>query len=181
MRRLRELRTALLSWPDASAWRRCAAPVAAYAAAALVLGAASEFLRPAPLPWGPRWLWLPWSMLLVPSLFEELFFRGLFLPNRIASPEAARGWRRPGPLALAVLGLAAYVLWHPLYAAVLRRLDPASPIPVFDPAFLTLTALLGLCCSACYLRTGSIWAPTAVHWASVLVWVFLLGGRNPAL
>jgi predicted Abi (CAAX) family protease len=70
---------------------------------------------------------------------------------------------------------AAFVLWHPVNALAFNH----TAIPLFtDPAFLVIVTALGFTCGFAYVRSRSIWMPVIIHWASVLVWVLLLGGRN---
>ena len=69
-------------------------------------------------------------------------------------------------------------MWHPLNAVTVNR----SAIPVFlDPAFLVIVAALGLTCGYSYVVSQSIWVPIFIHWATVVVWVLFLGGRNLVL
>jgi predicted Abi (CAAX) family protease len=47
--------------------------------------------------------------------------------------------------------------------------------------FLSLAALMAIACTITYIKTGSLWVPVAIHWLTVLAWVFLLSGRNCVL
>lgn len=76
------------------------------------------------------------------------------------------------------LSTLAFVAWHPLNALTVNR----SALPIFlDPAFLLIFAGLGAVCGYGYVVSRSIWVPVLIHWATVVVWVLLLGGRNLVL
>jgi hypothetical protein len=44
------------------------------------------------------------------------------------------------------------------------------------PAFLAITAALGLACTISWRRSSSIWPAVALHWAVVVMWKGLAGG-----
>jgi predicted Abi (CAAX) family protease len=69
--------------------------------------------------------------------------------------------------AWAALGLGLFVAWHPLNAALFL---PRAWGLFTDVRFLALVALLGACCSAVYLRCGSVWPCVAIHWLAVVAW-----------
>ena len=94
----------------------------------------------------------------VPALSEELAFR-------VGLSGLSGRWR--GGLALA-----AFVIWHPVQ--VWLGLPMAQPV-FLDPAFLMITALLGLICTISYRRSQSIWPPVFIHWLVVVGWK-ILGG-----
>jgi predicted Abi (CAAX) family protease len=51
--------------------------------------------------------------------------------------------------------------------------------PTFlKPIFLILTGLLGTACTIAYRFTGSLWTITVMHWLTVVVWLFFLGGDD---
>ncbi|MGF1528400.1 MAG: type II CAAX prenyl endopeptidase Rce1 family protein [Candidatus Competibacterales bacterium] len=167
--RLDDLGRGLVTRPPRPTWWGMATVVAVYSAVALGVGLASGFLRPqdaGSVPGTLFWL-LPLTAFLVPSLSEEAIFRGLLLPHPSRRVSAGDRWLAAG------IGLASYVLWHPLYAA----LGPGH-IPVWDPAFLILVAALGICCTGLYYYTGSLWPCVVLHWATVMVWIYGFGGRN---
>lgn len=115
---------------------------------------------------------LPFTLFIFPSLLEEAFFRGVLIPR-----DTVERGRRRSILAL-MWSTVFFVLWHPLNAVTVNR----SAIPVFlDPAFLCIVAALGLTCGYSYIVSKSIWVPVFIHWATVIVWVFFLGGRNLVL
>ena len=111
--------------------------------------------------------WLPFVLLVFPTLPEEIVFRGLLMPR------AAAGRRRA---AIAVgLSTGAFVLWHPLNAWLF---NPGARGLFYDPCFLALVAGLGIACGTGYAATRSLWVPVLMHWMTVVVWVGLFGGRN---
>ena len=69
----------------------------------------------------------------------------------------------------------AFTAWHPLNAWLL---NPGGRTFFYDPWFLAIVFLLGLTCGATYVASRSLWVPVVIHWATVLIWVFFLGGRN---
>jgi len=106
-------------------------------------------------------------VMVLPALLEELLFRVLPNPHPSEQRSAARCW------ALGLLSLGAYVLAHPLVGLVS---GPAGAV-FATPAFLLLTALLGLACLLTYRRSGSLWPPVALHWLVVASWLSM-GGRG---
>lgn len=114
-------------------------------------------------------LLLPFTLFIFPSLLEEAFFRGLLISRNTAE----HGRKR---IILAVGGSALFfAIWHPLGALTINP----SAIPVFlDPAFLLIVSALGITCGYGYVVSKSLWVPVLIHWATVVIWVFLLGGRN---
>ena len=168
--RARDVRQALAEVPAAADWRRCALLYLLFLAIALPVGLTSGLLHPSlpPLTAGAA-LFAAATIALHPALTEELVFRALILP-RVAD----RVSRRRLAITL-VVSLALYVAAHPLNA---RLFWPAAFGVFSNPFYLTLTALLGLTCSAAYLISGSIWPPVAIHWLTVTVWILLLGGQS---
>jgi predicted Abi (CAAX) family protease len=71
-----------------------------------------------------------------------------------------------------------FVAWHPLNALTI---NPSAPALFLDPAFLLISAALGITCGYSYVVSKSLWVPVLIHWATVVVWVFFLGGRNLVL
>jgi|SRR5437867_303849 predicted Abi (CAAX) family protease len=103
-----------------------------------------------------------------PALVEEIVFRGLLLPRK------ADSWPRGRLVLVAAAALAAYVVSHPINARLFRP----QVLGVFESApYLVLTTLLGLACTAAYLISRSIWPPVAIHWLTVVLWIWLLGGQ----
>ncbi|MEL7494869.1 MAG: CPBP family glutamic-type intramembrane protease [Cyanobacteria bacterium J06554_11] len=95
----------------------------------------------------------------IPSLAEEVVFRGLLLP------EVSPPWL--------LLSLSAYVLWHPVEA--LTFLPEAAAI-FLDVQFLLIVIMLGALCTVAYIRTGSLWASVCIHWWVVVAWKVTGGG-----
>ena len=115
---------------------------------------------------------LPFTLLVFPALVEEVFFRGLLIPN----DAKLRGAKRISIYLL--VSTALFVLWHPFVALMI---NPAARTFFLNPCFLGITALLGLTCGISYLLSRSLWIPIIIHWLTVLVWVIFLGGRNMIL
>lgn len=139
-----------------------------YAATALALGLGTGLFQVDPIimGWAPL---LALALLVSPSLIEEILFRGLLIPRDIM---------QRGPLwtGLAIgYSTILYVLLHPLSALTNR--PEAKPI-FLDPVFLVIVALLGITCGYSYVVSKSLWTPILIHWATVVVWVFVLGGHN---
>jgi len=104
--------------------------------------------------------------LIVPSLFEELLFRGPLV--------ALRARIHARTMAIVALGsLALFVLWHPFNAAFM--LTEAQSL-FFDWRFLVTAFFLGIATTTAALRAGSIWPAVTIHWAAVMSWKSFLGG-----
>lgn len=101
------------------------------------------------------------TLFLVPSLGEELLFRGFVIP--LKSPNT--GWQ-----ALSVL---LFVLWHPLQAITI---GPPWAKAFVDPWFLSVVAVLGICLARIYAASRSLWPPIVIHWLVVVGWKLFLGG-----
>jgi predicted Abi (CAAX) family protease len=115
---------------------------------------------------------LPITLFIFPSLLEEVFFRGILIPRNVLAFGVGKAARA------VVISSVAFVVWHPLNALAFNH----SAIPVFlDPWFLLIVSALGLTCGFSYVVSRSIWVPVIIHWATVTVWVLLLGGRNLVL
>lgn len=112
---------------------------------------------------------LPFTLFVFPAFLEELFFRGLLIP--LNTTGTGRGGKAI-PLASSTV---LFVLWHPLNALTI---NPGAQAYFLDPQFLLFVALLGATCGYTYLHSKSLWVPVIIHWATVVVWVFFLGGRN---
>lgn len=139
-----------------------------YAALALPIGFGSGLIAPQ-LANGKLFLFLPFTLLVFPSLLEEAFFRGLLIPRNIRD----RGTRQV--LFYALLSSVLFVLWHPLNALTV---NPGAREIFLNPWFLAITFFLGLSCSLGYIYSRSLWVPVLMHWWTVLAWVLFLGGRN---
>jgi predicted Abi (CAAX) family protease len=101
---------------------------------------------------------------LVPSIGEEVVFRGLLTPGREEGVSAAR----------AILpSTAVFVLWHVFEA--LTFMPQAAPV-FLRVDFLATTAVLGLACGWLRWRTGSLWPAVLLHWLEVAGWQIWFGG-----
>jgi predicted Abi (CAAX) family protease len=144
-----------------------------YSAAALLIGTKGgvfqfELLRPEK----PIHFILPITLVLFPCLPEEVFFRGLLLPRKNLAL-----WTRRNIVFIVISSLL-FVAWHPLNALLVNT----SAIQLFRNAcFLAIVFLLGIICAVTYMQSGSLWIPVTIHWLTVFVWVFFLGGRNKVL
>jgi predicted Abi (CAAX) family protease len=115
---------------------------------------------------------LPISLFFMPSLVEEMVFRGLLIPHK------SRGVSNRFLLLYSLFSIAVFIAWHPINAMTIN--PPAYPM-FTNPMFLSLAALMAIACTITYIKTGSLWVPVAIHWLTVLAWVFLLSGRNCVL
>jgi predicted Abi (CAAX) family protease len=115
---------------------------------------------------------LPIILFIFPSFLEESFFRGILIP--INTKEQGK----KKIIFYICLSTLSFVLWHPLNALTI---NPTAKIFFLDPYFLLITCLLGLTCSFSYIYSRSLWLPILIHWATVVVWVIFLGGRNMVL
>jgi len=150
---------------------KCVWIVLAYSLAALIIGFTSGIYIVQPLDIQKYWF-LPLTLFLFPSIPEEFFFRGLLIPrNAIELP-----WQRW--VAYVVFSAFAFTIWHPLNALTI---NPTAQPFFLAPFFLIIVFLLGLTCGLSYLLSRSIWVPVLIHWLTVVVWVFFLGGRNLVL
>jgi predicted Abi (CAAX) family protease len=169
-RRLRDVRDAIVTPPDAAAWRRCALLYAAFLVCALPIGLMSGLLHPSlpPLSTGAA-LVVALTIALHPAFTEEIVFRALMLPRR------GEGVSRTRLVATIALALFLYVAAHPLNA---KFFWPAVWGVFSNPFYLAMATLLGLTCTAAYLITGSIWPSVVMHWLTVTLWLLLLGGQT---
>jgi predicted Abi (CAAX) family protease len=162
----RSLRTSPFRGP-LKAW----VPVPIFAIFAAVIGFSVGLLHFAPLISFAA-LFLPFTLLVFPSLLEEAFFRGVLIPLDTAE-------RGRGVMVLRIVASTAlFVAWHPANALAFNP----TAIPLFlDPWFLLIVALLGITCGYAYMVSKSLWVPVLIHWGTVMVWVLVLGGRNLVL
>ncbi len=111
------------------------------------------------------WIWIRYALILlvVPSLGEEILFRGLIVP-----PPG-----QPMPPLVAIAAVAAFVMWHPLQAVTF---GPPWAATFLDPAFLFVVAILGTTLVWMYRRSGSIWPGVIVHWLVVAGWKLVFDG-----
>ena len=168
-RRWRDFREALTTIPDWRTWRTCAFVYCLFLVCALPIGLLSGLVRRSVPHLSPAEMAGTGLLLFVqPALAEEIVFRGLLLPRHADSMSRGRLF------VVAAAALVVYVASHPLNALLLR---PGALTLFESPVYLVLAALLGLACTATYLISRSIWPPVAFHWLTVVVWIWLLGGR----
>jgi uncharacterized protein len=142
--------------------------VVPYALIALSLGWYSGLFRPVLLD-VKHFFYLPLTLFAFPAFLEEVFFRGILIPRNV---------REKGPYSATLYCLfssVSFVLWHPLNAITI---NPTAQHFFLNPFFLLIVFFLGLACSLSYVYTKSLWAPVAIHWVTIVVWVLFLGGRN---
>ena len=142
-----------------------------FAALALPLAWGAGLLEPGFIGW-PYAVILPLTLLVFPSLLEEVFFRGLLLPRGESLVSRSQTFRVVG------LNAALFTAWHPLNALTINR---GAEALFLDPVFLGIVFILGVICGMTVLRTGNLWAAILLHWFTVLIWVVFLGGRNLVL
>ena len=117
-----------------------------------------------PQPLTPSSLALVAAMLLIPSLGEELLFRGLLFPAK-SSPDMLAG---------TVASVLIFVLWHPLQ--YWSGLGPAWSEIFLRADFLACVAILGIGLSVMRVVAGSLWPPIIFHWLVVAAWKMLFDG-----
>ena len=104
-----------------------------------------------------------------PALGEEILMRVFLLPHP-TERVLPSSW-----LIWAGISVFIFIIYHPLNALTFyKRGNPTFRKPVF----LTLAGLLGLICALAYYFTGSLLIVAFIHWLVVVVWLFILGGRN---
>ena len=152
-----------LHLPDRDGLRRALPIAIAGLAAIAAVAAATGFARFDPMPFG--WIWLRYAVALaiVPSLTEEILFRGLIVPPR----------DQPMSPAVATGAVAAFVLWHPLQAVTI---GPPWAATFLSPVFLLIVTILSATLVWMYRRSGSIWPGMIVHWLVVAGWKLVFDG-----
>ena len=167
--RWKDLRAALTTMPGGGIWLRCALVYAIFLACAAPIGLWFGLLHPGMPHLRPADMASGGVLLLVqPAFVEEVVFRGLLLPREASSLSRGR------VVFMAGVALALYVASHPVNAALFR---PQLLRLFASPVYLTLTTLLGLTCTAAYVISRSIWPPVAIHWLTVVMWIWFLGGQ----
>jgi len=170
VQRVTDLRDALTTVPDAQTWLGCAGVFGLFVACAGPIGLLSGLLHPTVPHLMSRDAFLTALVVFVhPAFVEEVVFRGLLLPRDMRSMPPLRAF------VATVAALALYVASHPLNAILFR---PGVLQLFASPAYLALATLLGIACTIAYLFSRSIWPSVAIHWVSVVTWIWLLGGRE---
>jgi len=142
-----------------------------FAALALSIGFASKILEFKLLDTNLIYI-LPFVLFVFPSMFEEILFRGLLIPNDTYLTRTSVVFKR------SVISATLFTLWHPLNALTI---NVGAQHFFLDPWFLLIVFILGMSCSLGYIFSRSLWVPIIMHWFTVLVWVLFLGGRNLVL
>jgi predicted Abi (CAAX) family protease len=168
--RLIDVKRGLITLPKGSGLLFSVVVFLMYMAVALPIGFCSGFFTIHVLKTN---IWvmivLPISLFFIPSFFEEIVFRGFFLPHK------ERQISNIHLLIYAAFSIALFIAWHPFNAITINH--PAFSM-FTHPVFLSLAALMAIACTITYLKTGSLMVPIAIHWLTVLGWVFFLSGRN---
>nr|VFK60146.1 MAG: CAAX protease self-immunity [Candidatus Kentron sp. TUN]VFK63549.1 MAG: CAAX protease self-immunity [Candidatus Kentron sp. TUN]VFK69405.1 MAG: CAAX protease self-immunity [Candidatus Kentron sp. TUN] len=143
-------------------------PAVLYLGVALGYGFFSGLFQPRLIrsPFAPI---LPFMLFIFPALLEEVVFRGMLIPldTKYRGPKRILGFT--------LLSTILFVIWHPLNALTI---NPGGREWFLDMDFLLIVAALGATCGYTYIHSRSIRVPIAIHWLTVMVWVFFLGGRN---
>jgi len=151
--------------PNRSGWLILGVIALLYGAIAIPSGLTTGFLE---WHWDFNWLKLIVTFWL-PAFTEEWFFRGLLLPSPL---ENAAWWVW---LFWGSLSTILFIFYHPFNA---RYFYPQGHPTFYDPSFLTLTTLLGIACAIAYGLTISLWSAIILHWLTVIIWLFALGGQR---
>ena len=154
--------------PPLNSLRFALAVTVFYGISALLIGHFGGIFEYQVLSSSLAWV-LPFSLFIFPSFLEEFVFRGLLIPRKVFS--------RRRSIQVWYVGISSFlfVAWHPLNAYLF---NVGAQRFFYNPYFLCIVFILGISCSVLYIKTKSIWTPVILHWLTVLVWVFFLGGRN---
>lgn len=160
---------ALTTIPDRRTWGTCAIAYLIFLIVAIPLGLLTGLVHPS-APAIPTVQIITTAVVLFvhPAFVEELVFRVLLLPRNAAAVSRGR------LVTLVVVSLTLYVASHPLNAILFR---PQARVVFESPAYLALAALLGATCTVAYFVSRSIWPSVVIHWLTVVVWLFALGGQ----
>ena len=146
---------------------------AIYSICSLILGLQSGFFTPKFYIGNNVWMILmPVLLLIVPAIPEELVFRGLLIPHKRHHLSARQ------TAVYSILSIVLFVLWHPFTALTIY---PSMQHVFLHPIFLTIVLFLAIACTITYIQSGCLWIPIFIHWATVMVWMYGLGGRNFAI
>ena len=154
--------SSLTTFPTVHGWYRVAGITLTTTASAGVVATATQFVRPLQEfqpPRRPGDYWKPCSALIVPSLLEEVFWRGTLLPQ---PPIPLHMWWTPWFVLLV------HVLSHPVAAHVWW---PRGKQVFGDWRFLLLaTIVLGGSTASFLITGGSAWAAAVTHAVPVALW-----------
>lgn len=154
---LQHLRTSLLTMPTRQDWREAIVLLLIFAAIYLPIGFGLNFLKLQPEFNWQRILSVLFTTFWMPGVSEELFFRGLLIPQTGSRKFAI------------VFSWLLFVAYH---------LHPFAPAFFRTPAFLIGAGFVGIVCTVSYLRSKSLWSAIVIHWAIVWVWLMVFGGLN---
>lgn len=157
----------IFGWPSRIDWKLTAAVSIAFAGLATSFGLATGLYIYHPLNDLNELAYRSAIAFFAPGLLEELIFRGPLVWMVLR-------YRR-APLWAIGLSLLAFILWHPLNAAV--NLVEAREL-FFDWRFLTVATGLGAVATYLAIRTRSLWPPVLFHWLAVVGWTAFLGAPN---
>ena len=160
-RRLADLFDGLRFRPGAAGWGRAALELGWALPLMLVVAHLGGLIRLQSPPDANTAVGLAATLFVVPTLGEEMLFRGLLIPRDRAD------WRWIGLSALL------FTAWHPLQALTF---GPPWSAAFLDPFFLAATSILGLALARIYASTGSLWPCVVAHWLVVFGWKAFLGG-----
>ena len=151
-------------------WALVAGVLLVYGVIAIPLGFRTGFLSFTPdLLLTKQGILGSFRVFFIPALAEEVLMRVFLLPHPVERVLLS-SW-----LVWAGISLFIFIVYHPLNALTLYRVS----YPTFlKPVFLTLAGLLGLSCMIAYYLTGSLLSIVLIHWIVVVVWLFILGGKQ---
>ena len=158
----------MFRWPNWAIWRQTALIFVVFAISSLafILTTGLFDFRLANNPYAL--LRASIIALILPSLLEELMFRGPLVALQTRTHASAMTAAALGSLTL-------FVLWHPFNAEFM--LTEAQSL-FFDWRFLVLALFLGIAATTAALRARSIWPAVAIHWAAVISWKTFFSGPN---
>lgn len=164
------LRAAFFTLPDPSGWLDTLLLFLAFAVLAYFILRKTKLFTFSLIRLGPSQIGLLVVIaVFTPSLPEELLYRVLLLPHPSEEVGLSVRW------AWSAVSLVLFILAHPLLA---WGAWPWARAIFYRPAFLLIVALLGATCTLAYFATGSLWAPVAIHWATIVGWKLFFGGPD---
>ncbi len=171
--RIQDLKLSLVTKPSKSDIIFSVIVTLIYAAIALPAGLLTGFFKIRVLEIDTlNMVILSFSLFVMPSFLEEIFFRALLIPHK------KRKYSLKKQIFFSLFSIFAFVIWHPVNAITINY----EAYPIFmNPVFLILATLMAIACIITYLKSGSVWIPVFIHWITVFVWVLFFGGRNIVL
>jgi len=148
-----DAKRAVRTWPGLVNWGQSLLILAAFVVATLTINKVEPLFKFAVTDDLQALLAIAAVAFFIPALAEELIFR-VVLGGRTGRVRAA-------------LAMAAFMLWHPIQV----WLDlPMAQALFLEPAFLAVTAALGLAGTLAYRMSGSVWPAVMIHWLVVIGW-----------